>query len=165
MIHLEKIDHKNVWDVIDLKLRREQKNFVASNEISIVQAYSVRNTETKAFPFAIYNDDRVVGFLMVGYNEAAIYDAFDDVVPPDALKNNYSIWRLMIDKRYQGRGYGSEAIRQALDFIKTWPAGKAEYCEISWEPGNEDAARLYRSLGFEENGEMDGDETVAVMKL
>ena len=71
----------------------------------------------------------------------------------------------MIDKRYQGRGYGREAIRLALDFIRTWPCGKAEYCEISYEPENENAAKLYHSMGFEENGETDGDEIVAVLKL
>ena len=101
---------------------------------------------------------------MVGYNEAVMYSAFD-VAPPDALKNNYSIWRLMIDKRYQGKGYGRRAIELALDFIRTWPCGKAEYWEISFEPENTHARELYSSMGFEENGEMDGDEIVMVMKL
>lgn len=164
MIHLEKIDYKNVWDIVDLKVARSQKEFVASNGDSIIQAYTTIGTECHVFPFGIYNDKKPVGFLMIGYNEAALYDA-EDFDPPEALKNNYSIWRLMIDKRYQGRGYGKEAISLALDFIKTWPCGKAEYCEISWEQGNDDAARLYHSMGFEENGEMDGDEIVAVMKL
>ena len=164
MIHLEKIDYRNVWDIVDLKVARSQKEFVASNGDSIIQAYTTIGTECHAFPFAIYNDKKPAGFLMIGYNEAALYDAVD-FDPPEALKNNYSIWRLMIDKRYQGRGYGKEAIRLALDFIRTWPCGKAEYCEISWEPVNDDAARLYHSMGFEENGEMDGDEIVAVMKL
>lgn len=164
MLHLEKIDHRNVWDVIDLKVARQQKGFVASNAISLVQAFSVRDSATKAFPFAIYNDKRLVGFLMIGFNEAAIYDSFD-VAPPESLKNNYSIWRLMIDKRFQKRGFGREAIRLALDFIRTWPCGKAKYCEISWESENEVAASLYRSMGFRENGEMDGDEIVAVIEL
>lgn len=164
MIHLEPIDAKNVWDVLDLKLKREQKNFVAPNDISIVQAYAARGTACSAFPFAVYSDKRVVGFLMVGYNEAALYE-LDDEEPPTALKGNYSIWRLMIDKRYQNRGYGREAIRLALEFIRTWPCGKAEYCEISFEPENEVARALYHSCGFVENGEMDGDETVAVLKL
>ena len=164
MIHLEKIDAKNVWDVLDLKLRKAQKEFVAPNDISIVQAYTAIGTGCSAFPFAIYNDEKVVGFLMVGYNEAALYE-LDDAEPPAALKNNYSIWRLMIDKKYQNRGYGREAIRLALEFIRTWPCGKAEYCEISYEPENEVAGALYRSCGFAENGELDGDEIVAVLKL
>ena len=111
------------------------------------------------------NDKRPVGFLMIGFNEAAMYENWDDVEAPKSLVNNYSIWRLMIDKRYQKRGYGREAIKLALDFIRTWPCGKAEYCSLSYEPENNVARELYRSLGFMENGEMDGDEIVAVMKL
>ena len=164
MIHLEKIDSQNVWDVLDLKLRREQKDFVAPNEISIVQAYTAIGTACSAFPFAIYNDKKVVGFLMIGFNEAALYE-LDGEEAPSALKNNYSLWRLMIDKRVQGRGYGRQAILQALDFVRTWPCGKAEYCEVSYEPDNEVGAKLYASLGFRVNGEMDGDEIVAVLKL
>ena len=164
MLHLEKIDAQNVWDVLDLKLRREQKHFVASNEISIVQAYTAAGTGCSAFPFAIYNDKRAVGFLMIGFNEAALYE-LDGEEAPSALKNNYSLWRLMIDKRYQNRGYGREAIRLALDFVRTWPCGKAEYCEVSYEQDNEIAANLYHSIGFAVNGEMDGDEIVAVLKL
>ncbi len=71
----------------------------------------------------------------------------------------------MIDKRYQKRGYGAEAIRLALEFIRTRPCGKALYCELSYEPENEVAAKLYHSFGFVENGEVDGDEIVAVLKL
>ena len=165
MIHLEKIDYKNVWDIIDLKVFRTQKHFVAENTISLVQAYSVQGSETKAFPFAVYSGKKPVGFLMIGYNEAASYEEGFDVDPPQVLFGNYSIWRLMIDKRYQNRGYGREALRLALDFIRKWPCGKAEYCALSYEPENEIAAKLYRSFGFKENGEKDGDETVMVLKL
>ncbi len=164
MIRIEKINPKNVWDVIKLKLKREQKNFVCSNSVSIIQAYTAKETKCSAFPFAVYNDKRVVGFLMVCYNEGAFYEFYNEV-PPDALVNNYSICRIMIDKRYQGRGYGKETIKLALDFIRTWPCGKSEYCEISYEPDNTVAKALYASFGFVENGELDGDETVAVLKL
>ena len=59
----------------------------------------------------------------------------------------------------------NEPVKLALDFIRTWPCGKAEYCWISYEPENETAKKLYASFGFEETGEMDGEEVVAVMKL
>ena len=165
MIHLEKIDAGNVWDVVDLRVARAQKGFVASNAGSIIDAYTAIGTACTAFPFAVYSDKRPVGFLMIGYNEWALYGYYDDAKAPEVLKNNYSLWRLMIDKRYQKRGYGREAIRLALDFIRTWPCGRAEYCEVSYEPDNEVAAKLYHSFGFMENGEMDGDEIVAVLKL
>ena len=164
MIHLEKVDARNLWDVIELKVSRAQKHFVASNDISILQAYVTAGTGCSAFPFVIYRDEKPVGFLMIGYNEACLYE-LDGEEPPKVLKNNYSLWRLMIDKRYQNRGYGREALKLALDFVRTWPCGKAEYCEVSYEPENEVAARLYHSFGFRENGERDGDEIVAVLKL
>ena len=165
MVHLEKIDPSNIWDIVDLKVFKTQKNFVAANWVSIVQAYSVRDSATAAFPFGIYDGKKLVGFLMIGYNEAALYETFDGVEPPQSLINNYSLWRLMIDKRYQNRGYGREAIALALEFIHTWPCGRAELCSLSYEPENEVARKLYHSFGFQENGEMDGDEIVAVLKL
>ena len=165
MLHLEKVDAGNLWDIIDLKVKKTQKEFVASNDISILQAYVCPGTGCTAFPFGIYNGRRAVGFLMIGFNEAALYAFDQEDRPPEALKNNYSLWRLMIDKRYQGRGYGREAVQLAIDFVRTWPCGKADLCEVSYEPGNDVAAALYRSFGFEENGEMDGDEIVAVLKL
>ncbi len=165
MIRLEKIGPGNVWDIIDLRVAKDQKNFVASNDRSIIEAYSASGTGCVALPFGIYNDAKPVGFLMIGFNEAVLYDYYDDVKAPEILRNNYSIWRFMIDKRYQRRGYGREAMKLALDFIRTMPCGKAEYCSLSYEPENEVAAKLYHSFGFVENGETDGDEIVAVLKL
>ena len=60
MLHLEKITPANVWDVIDLKVKKHQKNFVASNSVSIVQAYSAIGTKCTAMPFAICNEKRPV---------------------------------------------------------------------------------------------------------
>ena len=36
---------------------------------------------------------------------------------------------------------------------------------LSYEPDNETARRLYASYGFEETGEMDGEEVIAVLRL
>ena len=53
----------------------------------------------------------------------------------------------------------------ALEFIKTFPCGKAEYCWLSYEPENEVARQLYCSFGFSETGEIDGEELIAKLKL
>ena len=165
-IHLEKLTWDTVDDVLKLKVSKEQKGFVAPNRDSMIDAYfALTEKKFPVYTFGIYLGEKPVGFLMIGFNEAACYEDGFDVKPPEILKNNYSIWRLMIDKRYQGRGYGREAIRLALDFIRTWPCGKAEFCSLSYEPENEVAGALYRSCGFAENGELDGDEIVAVLKL
>ena len=162
MVHLEKVTCKNEVDVINLNIFESQYPFVADNAESLADAYiAVTSDSAYAYPFAIYNDDTLVGFLKLGYNEAALYgqDA------PASLKNNYSLWRLMIDKRYQKKGFGREAIRLALEFVRTWPHGKAEACVTSYNPENEVAKKLYASFGFTENGETDEDEIVAVLKL
>ena len=85
----------------------------------------------------------------------------------DFAKNSYYIWRFMIDKKYQKNGYGKEAPKLALDFIRTSPCGKAEYCWLSYEPENEVARKLYLSLGFEEKPELcrEDEEIPAVLKL
>ena len=160
MLRLEKVNGKNVWELLKLSVSESQKNYVAANEISIIEAYTAISGNGYAFPFGIYNGDTPVGFLMIGF------DVDDDWVDaPDIAKGNYNLWRLMIDKDYQNRGFGRKAVQLALDYIKTFPCGEAEYCWLSYEPENIAARQLYRSFGFEETGDMDGEEVIAVLKL
>ena len=160
MLRLEQVNGKNVWDILKLTVEEDQKNFVANNDISIIEAYTAITANGFAFPFGIYENETPVGFLMIGFD---IDDYWDDA--PAIAKGNYNLWRLMIDKAYQRRGFGKEAVRLALDFIKSFPCGKAEYCWLSYEPENEVARQLYRSFGFSETGEVDGEELIAVLRL
>ena len=160
MLRLEKVNGKNVWELLKLTVSESQRNYVATNEISMIEAYTAISGNGYAFPFGIYNGDTPVGFLMIGF------DVDDDWVDaPDIAKGNYNLWRLMIDKDYQNRGFGRKAVQLALDYIKTFPCGEAEYCWLSYEPENKAARQLYRSFGFEETGDMDGEEVIAVLKL
>ena len=87
------------------------------------------------------------------------------LVPLSLPDTSLSMWRLMIDDHYQGKGYGKEAVRLALDFIRTRPCGSADYCWLSYEPENDVARKLYQSFGFTETGEYDGEEMIAVLEL
>ena len=160
MIRLEKISGNNVWKILKLKVAEEQKGFVAANDISIIEAYIALISNGHAFPFGIYDDETPVGFCMVGYGTD---DSWEDA--PAVAKDSYNIWRLMIDRQYQGRGYGKAALEQLLAFIDTRPCGPAEICWLSYEPENTRAKALYAGFGFEETGEKDGDELIAVKKL
>ena len=160
MVRLEEINGKNVWEVLKLKVSEAQKAFVAPNDISIIEAYIAVSHHGKAFPFGIYDGEVPVGFCMIGFGTD---DEWEDA--PAVARDSYNLWRLMIDKRYQKKGFGREAVRLALEFIRTWPHGKAEACVTSYNPENEVAKKLYASFGFVENGEMDDDEIVAVLKL
>ena len=160
MLRLERVNGKNVWEILALSVADAQGSFVAYNTVSIIEAYTANAANGHAFPFGLYDGEKPVGFLMIGYGAD---DDWEDA--PQIAKANYNLWRLMIDKSYQNRGFGREAVRLALRFIRTLPCGPAEYCWLSYAPENEIARRLYRSFGFEETGEMDGEERIAVLKL
>ena len=160
MIRLEEINGKNVWDILRLKVGESQKNFVASNDVSIIEAYIAVTHHGKAFPFGIYDGDTPVGFCMIGFGAD---DDWEDA--PAVAKDNYNVWRFMIDERYQGKGYGRAAMKLIMDYIGSEPCGPAEYCWLSYEPENERAKALYASFGFRETGAFDGDEAIAVLKL
>ena len=40
MLHLEKINRKNVWEITKLHVSESQKGFVAANDASIVETYT-----------------------------------------------------------------------------------------------------------------------------
>ena len=163
-IRLVTVDTKNLDALIDLEPFESQYNFVADNSYSLAEAYANITNGRYAQPFGIYDGETPVGFLMIGYD---IADEEADREKYPLLTNNYLIWRFMIDKNYQNKGYGKAAMKLALDFIRTWPCGEAEYCWLSYEPENDVARKLYQSFGFVEAEKMpEGwDEIPAVLKL
>lgn len=160
MIHLEKINGGNIRDILELSVDESQEYFVADNRTSIIEAYATLSSGGTVFTFGIYDDDTPVGFIMIGFGTDEYWED-----PPAVAENHYNIWRFMIDSRYQHRGYGRAALQLAIDFIRTYPCGKAEKCWLSYEPENITAEKLYGSFGFMPNGEKDGGEIIAVLNL
>ena len=160
MFKLKKINRKNVGEILKLEFFDNQKRFVAPNNISIIEAYLAITENNDVFTFGIYNDDAPVGFLMIGFDVNS-----DDEGAPKIAKGNYNIWRFMIDKKFQGKGFGKKAMNLALEFVNTFPCGTAKYCWLSYESDNDIARQLYQSVGFVETDEKDGEEIVAILKL
>ena len=148
-------------------MTREQKEFLPDNVASLAYAGIVRELGFHVFTFGICKSEKPIGFVMIGYDIP--YEPDDDLNEKYWFtRSSYFLWRFMIDKRYQGRGYGREAMKLIPDFIKTGPCGKAEYAWISYSPKNTVARRLYASFGFEEVTEAYNavdDEMLAVLKL
>ena len=159
MIRFEEITNRNIWPVCLLEPFKEQKYFVAKNVESLAEALATRNEGNNALPFAVYHDQELVGFVMIGKGTVGDEDESEQI------KNNYSLWRLMIDKKHQGKGYGRQTLEAVIAFVRTFPLGKAEKIWLFYEPDNTRARDLYRRFGFVENGEMCGDEIVAVYQL
>ena len=171
MIELRKISilDDNMKECIALDVLPEQRNFVASNAISLAEAYD----ENKAYaegtgfsiaePFAIYENDEMVGFIMYGYFLPDEDEDEDEAYSKD--EPIYYVWRLLIDKNHQRRGIGREALRQVMEMIKAKPHGEATYCYSSYEPTNIGSKTTFASYGFEEDGRVLDGETVARYKL
>lgn len=155
MIHLEKVDWDNYGKVIKLKVAKDQYSFVADNTMSLVHAFLAVSDGDPVFSFAIYNDKKVVGFIQMGYDDDWTGEEREDWLSSDVYKEwegkkYYYVWRFMIDKKYQKNGYGKEAFKKALEFLRTKPCGEAEYILLSYEKDNIVAKNLYASFGFYE---------------
>jgi diamine N-acetyltransferase len=139
-ITIKPITRDNWQEAIDLKVGESQRGFVASNLYSIAESHFYDDF----FPCGIYDDDQMVGFVMYGRD-------------PRKPKRWWII-RLMVDEKYQKRGYGRVAKIQAIDNIKARP--DVEEIVTSFVPENQVAANLYVSLGFVDTGEIEEDEPV-----
>ena len=152
LVELHPVTVENWNALIKLKVRDDQKNFVASNLYSIAEAQFGFEEEGhwNLFPFGLYAESEPIGFAMTGLNYA--HSRFQGL-----------ILRLMVDEKYQGRGYGRTAMESIL---KTFRADEcvSVVC-ITYEAENEPARRLYASLGFEETGEFLENEVVALLRV
>lgn len=146
---------KDNWrELIELQVGEDQKHFVATNLHSIAEAqFGYDEPEGGHWdfcPFGIYDGDSPVGFMMLGYDYSN-------------SKQQAFIVRLMVDEKYQGRGYGTFAMQKALEVFRS--DERIQVVGISYEPENHTARKLYASLGFVEPGEMIGTEILAVLKF
>ena len=150
-IVLKPIDETNRDAVIALSVREDQP-FVAPNDYSLKQAEET-NAEYPgvARPFAIYAEDRLVGFCMFSFAPEA--EDEDD---------RYWLWRFMIDKSEQGNGYGQAALDEIIRYFREHGA---DVLYLSTEPENECGVHVYHKAGFQETGEIDDGEATFILKL
>ena len=139
-VSLREVTKENLREIFRLKVAPEQERFVASNAISIAQAYFDREV---AWFRAIYANDTPVGFVML-HDEPA--------------ERKYYLWRFMVDYRYQKRGYGARALNQVIEYVRKRP-GAHEFL-TSVVPGEGSPGSFYERLGFTYTGDMEEGERV-----
>ena len=152
-LHFREITKENFWDVIRLKVLPEQKH-VAPNSVSIAEAHYW----DYAWFRAIYFGDKPVGFIMLA-------DPINGETGEDAMFNGrYFLWRLMIDHRYQKKGYGKKALDLLIEYVKTHPKAKYLYC--SYSEGEHGPEGFYMKYGFKKTGELTpGDDGEIVIRI
>ena len=153
MSEIRPVTKDNWKDLIRLKVREDQTHFVAPNLYSIAEGQFGDDYEGHwdLHPFGIYDDGGTpVGFLMYGFNF-------------EHPKQQAFIIRLMVDEKYQGKGFGRFGLQKMLENFRA--DERIQTVRISYEPENESARKLYASLGFEETAEVVAEEVVAVLRL
>ena len=133
MINLREITSKNLKSIIDLNVKEDQKDYVALNSVSIAQGHYSKSAWFKG----IFYDDRPVGFVMLDLIEE---------------ENKCFLWRFMIDREYQGKGFGKIALTQVIDFVKS--LNLYTYIATSYVPAENGAGGFYKNFGFIESEEI-----------
>jgi len=168
MIELKPISilDKEMVECINLSVADEQNDFVASNSYSLAEAYDTnkrhieREENSRAAPYAAYKDGKMVGFIMIGYFYPGETD--EDEYSDEPI---YYIWRLFVDKEYQGKGFGKEILSLAMDKVKSKYLGAANLCFSSYDPDNDASRGTFASYGFKEDGRIIDDEIVCKISI
>lgn len=139
VITLRRITRRNYRRIIELKVKPEQETLIATNAVSMADAYFYR----EAWMRAIYLDDKPIGFVMLGDNSRKY-----------KIIRNYKqflyIWRFMVADDFQGKGYGKKAMQKVIEHVKS--KQNAKELIIFSLPQNKSALQFFENLGFKPTG-------------
>lgn len=143
-VSLKVITRDNLGAVLRLAVTEEQRCFVADNAGSMAQA----SFEPSAWPRALYAADTPVGFAML------------ELCPET---QEFSLWRFMIDARFQGQGFGRQAMNLLIDHVRTLPGAKTLMTSVVQADGGPQP--FYEAMGFTATGEYDEGEALLQLIL
>ena len=146
-ITLREVTATTVRAVTDLRVAPEQEGYVASNAVSIAQAYFARD----AWFRAVYAGETLVGFAMLRDGT---------LLQPESAKPEVSLWRFMIAHEYQKRGYGREALSLLVAHARSRP--EVTSIETSYVVGPHGPKAFYLAFGFQHTGEVKANGEVCL---
>ena len=133
-----------------------QERFVASVEQSFADA--IEHREACARYWGVYDGDEIVGFAMISDDiPRETLDADPTLVGP------YFLWRLLIDERYQRRGYGTATLDAVVAYVRGRPNGDALFTSAGQGEGSPQP--FYERYGFVPTGEIVEEEVVLRLDL
>ncbi|SFS88792.1 GNAT family N-acetyltransferase [Marininema halotolerans] len=143
-VTLQPVTKDNWKEVVQLKTTEDQATFVYSTALSLAKVTIKPDGENVTYlPFAIYDHDVMVGFVMHAYEADTA--------------NMYWVDGFIIDQKYQGRGYGKAALTEIVSYIMS-QFDQCEEIQLVVKPNNAIAIKLYTDFGFEQTGETYDDE-------
>lgn len=139
MLKLIEVNEDNFMDFRRLSVRDDQKGYLDSAVGILARGYLYRSCRARVIGIA--EDDTVIGTALVKDmdEEPACYD----------------LQQFMIDRRYQGKGFGTEALRMILAELEE--ERKYSCVEVCVKKEDGAALRVYERAGFTDTGYIDED--------
>lgn len=137
MLRLSEVTEENWQEAASLSVKEEQKGFVAPAVGIIARGYVYRACRGRVF--VLEDDGAAVGLALVR--------EFTDEPP------GYDLQQFMIDRRYQGRGLGSRALKLILEELRR--ENRHDHVEVCVKKTDTEAIRLYEKHGFRDSGYVD----------
>ena len=152
MVSLREITEDNRVALESLAVTEEQNYYVASVTQSLQDAEDY--PDAKPWYRAVYADDEPVGFVMI--SDGVTIDDPSYVGP-------YYLWRLLIDRRFQGRGYGIATLDLVVEHVRTRPDARTFL--TSHVVGPDSPVTFYQRYGFQLTGQMHDGEPILELDL
>lgn len=151
MIELRPVTAANRAELEALAVTPLQQNYVAGVAQSLVEA----DDTPGACPWyrGVYDDDLAVGFVMISDN-----------IPPDRTEylGPYFLWRLLIDSRYQRRGYGKAVLDRVVHYVRSRPGAETLFTSVA-DGADGSPLGFYERYGFTLTGDrFDGERVLAL---
>ena len=145
-VTLREITSHNLHAILELSVAEDQvPAYPRSNAYSIAEAHYPPDNDP-VWLRAIYAGETPVGFMMT--SEA-----------PE--KGEYFLWRLMIDQRFQGRGYGRHAVQLLIERIRRTSNPKSLITSHLRVDAN--SGRFYERMGFKFSRLLKGTDEIEMM--
>jgi len=138
VVSLRPISESNREAVEALRRSPSQEQFVSTVADSLLEA--AEEPDGRALYWAVYAEETPVGFVMIS----------DEVGHPDYIP--HYLWKLLIDERYQRRGFGTATLDLIVEYFRGRPG--VEVLSTSAGEGDGSPITFYERYGFEQTGEI-----------
>jgi diamine N-acetyltransferase len=151
-VAFREVDEQTLAAVLAVTLAPEQEPYVGTVSEALDEA---RETpEGKPWYRAVFDGELAIGFVMISW----------DVPPnPPEIIGPWYLWKLIVDRRYQSRGYGRAIIQKVAEIVR---AEGAETLLTSYALGPGSPGPFYQRVGFIATGDVNIDgEIIVALKL
>ena len=155
-VHLREITAGNRAELEALTVTPLQARFVRDVAGSLVEAAAT--PEAAPWSRGVYAGDTPVGIVLLSDGITA-----ENMANPELL-GPYYLWRLLIDRAHQGRGYGAATVRLVTDHLRAHRPDAAVLL-TSCVRGEGEPYGFYLRQGFRDTGRTHEGETVLELPL